>query len=200
MPDAARRGTMKIDRSALRRDAKALRDALSEGFRAEASEAVCRNIAALPEYASARTVFAYYPMGSELDPRPLLEKALCEGKTVALPKVMGRERMAFYPVTSWDSLLPGPFGLREPESGGDEILPQTGDLILVPCLLFSREGQRVGYGGGYYDRWLAAHGEGAAMIVAFSAQEAAITPEAHDVALRRIATEKGVFSSQGGQR
>jgi len=191
---------MKTDRTALRREAKALRDALSEDFRAKASEAVCRTIAALPAYEKARTAFAYYPMGSELDLRPLLEKALCEGKTVALPKVKGKERMAFYPVKKWNDLLPGPFGLKEPEGTGDEILPEAGDLILVPCLLFSREGHRVGYGGGYYDRWLASHGQGAAMIVAFSAQEGAIEPEAHDVALRLIVTEKGAFPSQGGQR
>ena len=106
--------------------------------------------------------------------------------------------MRFYAVSSLSDLRPGPYHLMEPEPKGEEILPEKGDLILVPCLVFAGSGDRLGYGGGFYDRWLAAHPEGQAVLAAFSMQEDSFETQAHDIPAAWIATENGI--ARGGSR
>jgi 5-formyltetrahydrofolate cyclo-ligase len=101
------------------------------------------------------TVFLFLSMNSEIDTRPLLESALKDGKKVFVPKVYS-EKLVFYNVTSaegpWEK---GAFGIREPAAGGKaasfEDFPA---LIVVPGLAFDKSGNRLGKGGGYYDRFL----------------------------------------------
>lgn len=178
-------------RREVRREARRLRDGMPEGTRAEASRRICSELLRMPDYPASGKVFSYYPIGSEADVSLFLEQAEKDGKTVALPRVRDDGTMGFY-AASADDLSPGSFGLLEPDGTGTELFPEKGDLVLVPCLVFTPEGHRLGYGGGFYDRWLKDHPEGTGVITAFEAQEGLFEPEPHDVPIPRIVTEQGM--------
>lgn len=112
------------------------------------AELCVRLLAELPEFQRAERIFCYASYGTELPTSPIA--AL--GKPMAYPKVLDREHMAFYLT---DALAPGFRGIPEPQ-GGEEVIPTARDLMLLPGLAFSLAGDRLGYGGGYYDRYLAA--------------------------------------------
>jgi len=187
-------------RKELREQARRQRDAMDEAVRREASDRICSALLQIPEYEGCGKIFSYCPMGSEADVLPFLRKALRDGKTLAMPKVLDRKRMAFYPVRDLDALVSGPFGLREPAPVGEGVTPDNGDLILVPCLLYTDRGDRIGYGGGYYDRWLGKYTDGTAYLCAFSLQKAVFDTETHDVSIPWIVTEKGICHARGGEQ
>jgi 5-formyltetrahydrofolate cyclo-ligase len=95
----------------------------------------------------------------------------------------------------WDGLEPATTDeCRIPASAGAEVVP---DVVLAPCVGFTVSGYRIGYGGGYFDRWLAAHPQATAIGVAWSANEideAELAPRAHDIALMLVVTEEGVVT------
>ncbi len=188
------------NREELRAEARSRRDGLPESFRREASDRICAILKEACPAGPGRKLFGYVPIGSEADIAPFLEWFLASGGTVALPRTQKGGMMDFYAVPSLDALVPGRFGIPEPPASGTALVPQEGDAVLVPCLLFTREGHRIGYGGGFYDRWLALHPEGNALITAYSVQEGRSSAETHDVPIGRIVTEKGMFHVRGGRK
>ena len=109
---------------------------------------------ALPEVEAADTVLAFYGTGREPDTVPLIRALLDRGKRVALPVVLPHRGMEMRQVLDLDRLVPNRFGIPEP----DEVCPviPKGEIgaALIPHLMVDREGYRLGWGGGYYDRWL----------------------------------------------
>lgn len=150
-------------------------------------------------------VAGYSAMGSEADPFELLSRLSARGYPCALPRVAAKDKpLVFLRWNLSEELLPGAHGTREPQTGAPECRP---DIVLVPLLAFDPVGRRLGYGGGYYDRTLAALRSGGkdvlAVGVAFSAQEAQDLPEEEfDVRLDWIVTEKGArpFGAAAGGR
>lgn len=124
-----------------------------------------------------RIIGGYWPLQGELDIRPLLNACHAQEHELALPCTPRKG----YPLTfrSWtpdDALKAGPYGTREPYPDKYEVLPT---LVLVPLLAFTKHGERLGYGGGFYDRTLAKLkdiGEIFACGIAYAAQEAASLP------------------------
>jgi 5-formyltetrahydrofolate cyclo-ligase len=143
---------LKRRKRALRREARARRDTLPPEERERLSEAVARNLLELPAVADASTVMAFSSFGSEVETGPIIERLTRDGRRVALPRVEGR---SIVPVAyrSGDPVKPAPFGALEPATG-DPVLPEEIDVVIVPGLAFDRRGQRVGYGRGFYDRFL----------------------------------------------
>lgn len=140
---------------------------------------------------SGAVVAGYWPMGTEIDIRPLL-KALAErGHLLALPVTPGRGAALAFHAWAWEQpLARGPLGTSQPASGR-VVRP---DWLLVPLLAFDRAGRRLGYGGGYYDRTLAALPGATAIGCAFAAQEVPEVPAGQDdIALPCIATEAGII-------
>lgn len=140
------------------------------------------------------TVAGFWPMADEPDLRPLLEQWTAAGMTVALPVVRERNApLAFLPWTPQAELREGPYGIQEPVAG-PELLP---DVVLVPTLGYTEQGDRLGYGGGYYDRTLAAlRAQGHRFIaigIAWSCGEldADYVPAAHDFQLDAVLTQDG---------
>lgn len=169
------------EKAALRREALARR-AEAAAVAPGAGEALAAHAPALPD---ARIVSAYIAMRTEIDPMPLARALEARGAALALPAIVNR-RMVFRAWATGEPLVPGTFGTVHPE--GEEVTP---DLLLVPLLAFTREGVRLGYGGGYYDGWLAQHPGVAAWGVAFAAQEVPTLPrEPHDELLSGILTER----------
>lgn len=116
------------------------------------SAALARKLLASDTYRNARTLYGYMPYNQEVRTVPILEQALRDGKKVAVPKVYGEE-MRFIYVTDLTAMEKSSFGIPEPVADGP-----VGDdphaLVLMPGLAFDAQGHRIGYGGGFYDRFL----------------------------------------------
>ncbi len=147
---------MNTEKSALRRRFKAWREELSPAEHAALSAALCRRLEALPEFQESAWLLGFAPFAGEPDIRPLLQAALLCGHRVALPRCVPEPReLRFYEITSWDELVPGSYGIAEPPEIPGRLWQPTADaLCLVPGFSFDRQGYRLGYGGGYYDRFL----------------------------------------------
>lgn len=177
---------------AARRAIIAARDAMPPAARAAGSAAVTARIAALPSFIAARTVLLTLPFRSEWDTLPLIELALASGKTVAAPRVNRATRMLeLHALTgSARALVPGAYGVPEPDANADRVAPESVEWVLVPGVAFDRTGRRLGYGGGYYDRLLPLIGRAPRVAGAFDVQLVDRVPWApHDVCVDVIVTE-----------
>jgi 5-formyltetrahydrofolate cyclo-ligase len=173
----------------LRQDAFERRDGLDKAWRQRASRAIAERALELPELKHLQPVGGYWPIRSEVDPRPLMRALLKRGQVVALSQIL-------HPKLSWrewrpgDVLVRGGFGVREPGPDAPECFPAA---LLVPMAAFDRECQRIGYGKGHFDRAIAAlTGIHPVLTVglAYSVQEIPEVPlEPHDRRLDAILTE-----------
>lgn len=148
-------GDIRQVKQELRRGAKARRRALDEADKRRLDASVCRHTLRLYQYRRARTVLCYLSTPIEVDTHAILRHAFAHGKRIALPRcVEGTRLMDFYVVESEDDLERGSYGLLEPRRTCPKLSDFSHSVCLVPALLFDREGYRMGYGGGYYDRFL----------------------------------------------
>ncbi|MEO0606751.1 MAG: 5-formyltetrahydrofolate cyclo-ligase [Pseudomonadota bacterium] len=137
-------------------------------------------------------VAVYLPIGSEIDPRPLIGKLIDAGAKLALPCVQADGAMVYRAYKRGDMLEKRKFGLLEPNEDVPEVYPT---LVLTPLLAFDRQGNRLGYGKGHYDRALTllrAKGRVFVCGLAFFGQEVEHVPaEPHDIPLDWVMTERG---------
>ena len=103
---------------------------------------------------NAGNVALFASLSREFPTAGIIEKGWKQDKKIFLPKIVGKGTMIFIQFNDWQELQPGPFSLREPKSNEEVLLPKN-TLMLVPGLAFDDNGWRLGYGGGYYDRYLA---------------------------------------------
>jgi 5-formyltetrahydrofolate cyclo-ligase len=145
-------GALKRAKRQIRRTVLGERDSLSPGVRAEWGERIARRAVELPEVRDARAVMLFSSFGSEVPTGPLIERLRERGVVVALPRIEERELV---PVayTPGDPVRATSFGAVEP-IGANGLEPASLDGVGVPGVAFDRSGGRVGYGGGYYDRFL----------------------------------------------
>jgi 5-formyltetrahydrofolate cyclo-ligase len=183
----------------LRREAIARRDALPADARQAAAAAIAVRPFPLP-IAPGVIVSGFMPLGSEIDPQPLMRKLAGEGARLALPVVAGQGKpLIMREWTFGAPLLSGVWGIRQPEAEAAEVEP---DILLVPLLAFDRAGRRLGYGGGYYDRTLAqlrARKSVVAIGLAYAAQEFPAVPSTpRDARIDLVLTEREVIDLRGG--
>jgi 5-formyltetrahydrofolate cyclo-ligase len=142
---------LKRDKKALRGRVRVLRDALSPQERDRGSARIARRLFDLPEMSSASTVMVFSSFGSEVDTAPIIERLVAEGRRAVLPRVVNGE---IEPITYRPDgrMSEASFGALEP-TDGEPIQPEDVDVVVTPGLAFDRRGYRVGYGGGFYDRF-----------------------------------------------
>jgi 5-formyltetrahydrofolate cyclo-ligase len=119
----------------------------------EKSRSLCEQFLASPQYRQAKTVCGYLPYNQEVRTIPILERALADGKRVAVPKVYG-DQMRFIYLTDLTQVEKGYSGIPEPISDAPVADDPTA-LVLMPGMAFDADGHRIGYGGGFYDKFLA---------------------------------------------
>ncbi len=141
----------------LREHYKALRRAMSPEEKAAADRAVLENVERLWQYGKSDTLLCYVSTPIEVDTHALIRRALDQGKRVAVPRCVPHTReMEFYCIAALEELRPGSFGVLEPVPDPKKLWsPDRGGLCLVPALCYDEAGYRLGYGKGYYDRFLA---------------------------------------------
>ncbi len=140
----------------------AIRAAMRPDDRRAADRALCEAVIALPAFRAATVIGGYAPIRGEIDLTPVWQAAAAAGKSYALPCTVtgaAEGRMVFRAMTDFspDALVSGRFGIPEPPDTAQILRPSDweGGLLIVPALGFDDEGFRVGYGGGYYDRYIA---------------------------------------------
>lgn len=143
---------MPLSKRALRDSVRTRKQAMTEAEIAARSQALCAMVLGTDAYREAKTIYGYLPFNQEVRILPLLRQALADGKQVALPKCYGRE-MHFIFMTDLSRIRISAFGAPEPEADTPIAHDETA-LVLVPGLIFDTRGHRIGYGGGYYDRFL----------------------------------------------
>lgn len=119
------------------------------------AEHLLERFAQLPEVRKANTVMVFCGVGREPDTASLIRTLLARGQRVALPVCLPGRNMEARVITHENQLVPGKFGIPEPDFTCPAVPREEIDAVLVPGLMADHEGYRLGYGGGYYDRWLA---------------------------------------------
>lgn len=143
-----------MDKAALRRQIREQKQAMTQAQIELASARLGELFAATEQYRNARTIYGYLPYNQEVRTVPILERALKDGKQVAVPKVYGDE-MKFIYLTDLSQVEKGYAGIPEPIGDGP-VADDPEALVLMPGLAFTKNGDRMGYGGGFYDKFLAA--------------------------------------------
>lgn len=181
------KNTAMASKKELRRQALSLRDTVLEKEREAAEQELFRCITAHPWYCRAGVLLAYKSYGSEISTDEILKHAQKAGKSVYLPKVEG-ESMHFYRVSPGEPLQEGYKGILEPAAKEERRFDHTAHraeevLMLMPGCAFDREGNRIGYGKGFYDRYLENKKELPTIAVGFLCQitEERIPAEKSDI-------------------
>ena len=179
-----------VSKADLRQHFRRLRRAIPDDQRAAAAEAVAARLLALPELADPATpVFTYLAVGAELDTRPLIARLLARRTPVFLPRVEA-DALVHAPITDLDHLEPGPHHtLQPPANPTPHIEHPTPPVTLLPALALTPAGQRLGQGGGYYDRYLAHHPDTFPVALVYDIQLTDHLPtDPHDQPVRLILT------------
>ena len=182
------------DKRRLRAEALAVRRALAPEAVAEKSAAIHARLRALDSFAAARALLCYAASkDNEVDTLPILRALLAAARPVFVPVAEPGGRMRWSRLEAPGELVPARFGILEPPPARQRFEPfPAPSICLVPGLAFTRDGFRLGYGGGYYDRFLAGYG-GVTVGLAYACQLRAALPCApHDVPMRYVLTEDGL--------
>ena len=157
-----------MDKKALRAEIKAKKRAMTEAQIEETSRLLARQLFDHPAYRNAKSIFGYLSYNQEVRTWPILERAIADGKRVAVPKVYGDE-MKFIYLEDLTQVEKGYSGIPEPIADGPVAQDKTA-LVLMPGLAFDPQGHRIGYGGGFYDKFLSREPEHPTLALCYEFQ------------------------------
>ncbi len=177
-----------MNKPQLRKYCKQLRDEFSREERQTQSKRICQHIAQLPEFLGADQVFFYLPLAEEIDLLPLV--TLFPHKIWGIPRCSAQDLLWHH--YDPQRLTMRTYGLREPDSLCQSLDPALTGLVLVPTLGCSHAGYRLGYGGGYYDRFLACYALTTLGIMGTQGWITHFDPDPWDQRLKGVVTEAGV--------
>ncbi|MBQ8030019.1 MAG: 5-formyltetrahydrofolate cyclo-ligase [Butyrivibrio sp.] len=183
-----------------RKEALLKRDALKEDVIKSGSRIIFEKLKALLPYQEAENILIYASMRSEVITDEIISDALLEGKKVFCPKVVDRKNgiMKFVKIHAIEDLKEGYFGIREPEITDDYLEPSFEDgesIVIMPLVCFDDGKNRIGYSGGFYDRYLAKHNNLKTIAIAFECQHVEGQRHVHDfdIAPDMIVTEESIY-------
>ena len=185
--------TRSEEKKVLRRTMAALEQGLSPAYKERSADKIARHLTALPEFQEADTVFCYYGRTNEINTRPILEAALAAGKRLCLPRCLGHGVMVPLQVLDLDQLEERSLGLLEPPADAPVVATDAIDFALIPCVTCNRSGHRLGWGGGYYDRFLSSYRGAAVLLCREKLLRDEIPLEPHDYPIPWVLTEKGLY-------
>ena len=174
-----------MDKKALRAEIRAKKRAMTAQEIEEKSAALAKAFYETAEYKNAKTIYGYLPYNQEVRTTQMLAHALADGKQVAVPKVYGDE-MKFILLSDLSQVAKGYAGIPEPIADGPVAADPTA-LVLMPGLAFDPEGHRLGYGGGFYDKFLAAEPDHPTLALCYDFQMLShLDTESYDIPVDRV--------------
>ena len=186
---------IRAQKNELRAKMKCFRRDMPQAVKEKKDAAIRRGVQSLGQYQICQTLLTFVSTEIEVDTRVLIEQALRDGKRVAVPYcIEGTRQMDFYYIRSMADLVPRTFGVLEPLP--EQCQKWTGapnSICLVPGLAFDRHGFRLGYGKGYYDRFLAHYRSGAVLLCREKLIREEIPLEPHDYPIPWVLTERGLY-------
>lgn len=189
--------TAALEKQRLREERLAAREALSEQERSVLDDRITQKLLATSEYAEATTVLTYVSVSSEVSTRMIIESALRDGKTVAVPRCLPGHCLEFVAIVSLEQLVAAPFNLLEPAKDLPALTEsqKNNSICIVPALLVDTKGYRLGYGAGFYDRFLSTYpGKKICLAYQQSLSRTTLPHTAFDVAVDVVITESEVLT------
>ena len=181
------------EKKQLRRTMRTLEGGLSARYKAESSRLIAAHLLAMPEYQAAKTVFCFVGTSREIDTQTILEHALASGKRLCVPLCVEKGIMELRQITNLSQLAPGAYGILEPSSDTPVILVDDVDFAIHPCTTCNHAGQRLGKGGGYYDRFLSHYRGGTVLLCREKLIREEIPVEPHDYPIPWVLTARGLY-------
>lgn len=185
--------TRKEEKQFLRRTIRKLERELSPRYRHSSSQAICSHLIGMPEYQASDTVFCFVGTEREIDTRPILEDALQRGKTLCVPLCTAPGHFEARQITKISQLVPGMMNILEPTDDCPLVDTDNIDFAIIPCLTCNHSGQRLGKGGGYYDRFLSHYRGGTILLCQEKLIREEIPVEPHDYPIHWVLTETCLY-------
>ena len=183
------------EKKELRRRVRKELSAMTEEELRRSDSALFERFLGLPQVRRAKTVFAFWGIkGKEPDTSVLVRKLTAEGKTVCLPRMLPGHLMELPRFEPERPMVDAGFGIWEPDLGCRLVEKETVDLVLVPAVCYDRRGYRLGFGGGYYDRWLADFRGDTVGLCRAAVLQDEVPTEAHDSRVDVLLTEEEELS------
>ena len=185
--------TRQEEKKTLRNIMRRLEEALPERYMRSADESIMRHLISLPEYQEAETVFSFVGIRWEINTLSVLKDALDRGKKLCVPLCVDKGIMEAREITRLDQLQSGKYGLLEPSGDAPVVDVDEIDFAVIPCTTCNHLGQRLGKGGGYYDRFLSHYRGGTVMLCREKLIREEIPVEPHDYPIPWVLTERGLY-------
>lgn len=185
--------TRQEEKQQFRRIARRTEAALTPEYKAKSDRAIAHRLLAMPEFQEAGAVFCFVSTDSEIDTRPVLNAVLHAGKTLCVPRCVSPGHLEPRQITDLEQLSPGAFGILEPAADAPLISADAIDFAILPCLTCNYAGQRIGRGGGYYDRFLSSYRGGTVLLCREQLIRQEIPAEPHDYPIPWVLTERGLY-------
>lgn len=185
--------TVTEKKRALRQKLRTMERMLPQAYRDASAAAICHQVMGLPEYETAQVVFAFVGTEREIDTTALLRHVLARGKTLCLPRCGPEGSIDLCRVDTLEQLAPGTYGILEPMENCPLLEAEDIDFVVTPCLSCDRQGNRLGQGGGYYDRFFARYHGNAALLCREKLLSEEVPMEPHDKRFELIVTENAVY-------
>ena len=185
--------TRQEEKQFLRSRIRELEAQLSDKYKVNSSQAICTHLIGMPEYQSAETVFCFVGTTKEINTRLILEDALTAGKRLCVPLCVDKGIMELREITALSQLISGSYGILEPSADAPSVSVDEVDFAILPCLTCNHAGQRLGKGGGYYDRFLSHYRGGTVLLCRENLIREEIPVEPHDYPVPWVLTERGLY-------
>ena len=183
-----------ITKALLRKHFIELRNGFDDSYRTQADNRIFKLLIELPEFKSAEQILIYVSVDNEVDTRKIIEYSLNNGKNVAVPYCRQKE-MIFYHIESFDDLTCHQFNIPavNPEKAETAVI-SSATLCVVPALSFDKAGNRLGYGGGYYDRFLSSNKVNSIGLCREKSICESLPTDEFDIKIKKIVTENVILN------